>query len=47
MENFLADFCLLRIGCPPKLVKLNVEPLVNFVMDSMIPAFSAGETTHE
>lgn len=36
MENCLADFCLLGRGCPPKLVKLNVEPLVNFGMDSMV-----------
>jgi hypothetical protein len=47
MENRLADFCLLGRGCPPKLVELNVKPLVNFIVDSMVPAFSAGEASHE
>lgn len=36
MENFMADFCLLRRGRPPKLVKLYVKPLVNLIMDIMI-----------
>jgi len=36
VENCLAYFSLLGRGCPPKLVKLYVKPLVNFVMDSMV-----------
>ena len=39
MENSLAYFCLLRRGRSSKLVKFYVKPLVNLVMDSMVPAF--------
>lgn len=40
MENCLAYFCLLRRGRSSELVKFYVKPLVNLVMDSMVPAFS-------
>lgn len=32
----MADFCLLRRRCPPKLVKFYVKPLINFIVDSMV-----------
>jgi len=32
----MADFCLLRRGCAPELVKFYVKPLVNFTMNSMV-----------
>lgn len=43
----MADFCLLRRGRAPKLIKFYVKPLVNFSMDSMVPTVPAGKASYE